>query len=51
MSDTSRLFMYMGIFATITFLVYLTCLWMIRIEDRRIARREQRQQRLQHMQR
>jgi hypothetical protein len=41
MSDTSRLFMFMGIFATITFLVYLTCLWMIRIEDRRVARRQQ----------
>ena len=42
MSDTARLFMYMGIFGTFTFLVYLACLWMIRIEDRRQASRQNR---------
>ncbi|HET6765224.1 MAG TPA: hypothetical protein VFH27_16170 [Longimicrobiaceae bacterium] len=45
MSDTARLFMYMAIFGTFTFLVYLACLWMIRIEDRRVARKQQRVQR------
>jgi hypothetical protein len=39
MTSTARLFMYMAIFGTFTFLVYLVCLWMIRIEDRRQARR------------
>jgi hypothetical protein len=42
MSDTARLFMYMAIFGTFTFVVFLTCLWMIRIEERRQARRSGR---------
>jgi MFS superfamily sulfate permease-like transporter len=42
MSSTARLFMFMAIFAGITFGVYLSCLWMIRIEERRQARRAKR---------
>ncbi|HET6232286.1 MAG TPA: hypothetical protein VFE05_19585 [Longimicrobiaceae bacterium] len=40
--STARLFMFMAIFGGITFACYLACLWMIRIEDRRLARKAAR---------
>jgi hypothetical protein len=39
MSDTARVFLYMGVFALITVAVYFACEWMVRIEDRRRERR------------
>jgi hypothetical protein len=37
-----KLFFHMGVFALVTFLVYLVCLWFVRIEDQREAKRQQR---------
>lgn len=37
-----KLFFHMGVFAVVTFLVYLACLFFIRVEDQREARRRQR---------
>jgi hypothetical protein len=34
-----KLFFNIGVFAVVTFLIYLTCLWFIRIEERRAERR------------
>ncbi|MDB4949511.1 MAG: hypothetical protein JWM27_2160 [Gemmatimonadetes bacterium] len=42
MTSTGRLFMFLAIFGTFVFLVYLTCLWMIRIEENRQTRKQQR---------
>jgi hypothetical protein len=35
------LFRNMAVFATITLVVYLVCMWFVRIEDQRVARRKQ----------
>ena len=37
-----KLFFNMGVFALVTFLVYLACLYFIRVEERREARRNSR---------
>ena len=37
-----KLFVHMGVFALVTFLVYLACLYFIRVEERREARRNSR---------
>ena len=37
-----KLFFNMGVFAFVVFLVYLTCLWFIRIEERRQEARRRR---------
>lgn len=37
-----KLFFHMGVFAVVTFVVYLVCLQFVRIEERREARRQQR---------
>jgi hypothetical protein len=34
-----KLFFHMGVFAFVTFLVYLACMFFVRIEDKREARR------------
>ena len=34
-AGVGTLLMHMGVFALITFLTYLACMWMVRIEDRR----------------
>ncbi len=34
-----KLFFHMGVFAVVTFLVYLACMFFVRIEDQREARR------------
>jgi hypothetical protein len=34
-----KLFFHMGVFAVVTFLVYLTCMFFVSIEDKREARR------------
>jgi hypothetical protein len=39
MSDTARLFLYMGVFALVTLGVYFACEWMVKIEERRQDRR------------
>lgn len=39
MSDTGRLFMYMGIFGGFTVLVYFACMWMVKIEENRRKKR------------
>jgi uncharacterized membrane protein (DUF2068 family) len=36
------LFMHIGVFALVTFLIYLACMAMVRIEDRRVAQRQRR---------
>jgi len=36
-----KLFFHMGVFALVTFLVYLACMMFVRIEDRREAQRRQ----------
>ncbi len=35
MSDTARLFAYIAGYSLITFVVYLACNWMVRIDERR----------------
>ena len=37
-----KLFFHMGVFALVTFVIYLVCLWFVRIEDQREAKRQQR---------
>ena len=37
-----KLFFNMGVFALVTFLVYMACLYFIRVEERREARRNAR---------
>lgn len=34
-----KLFLHMGVFAVVSAVVYALCLWMVRIEERREARR------------
>ena len=34
-----KLFFHMGVFAVVTFVVYLVCMFFVRIEDQRQARR------------
>ncbi|MFL5537470.1 MAG: hypothetical protein ACJ8J0_00670 [Longimicrobiaceae bacterium] len=34
-----KLFFHMGVFAVVTFVIFLVCLWFVRIEDEREARR------------
>lgn len=36
------LFLHMGVFALITFLIYLACMAMVRVEDRRQEARRRR---------
>ena len=33
-----KLFFHMGVFALVTFVIYLVCLWFVRIEDQREAK-------------
>lgn len=37
-----KLFWHAAVFMFITFLIYLVCMWFVRIEDRREAARAQR---------
>jgi hypothetical protein len=37
-----KLFFHMGVFAVVTFVVYLVCMLFVRIEDQREAQRQQR---------
>ena len=37
-----KLFFHMGVFAVVTFVIFLVCLWFVRIEDEREAKRKQR---------
>jgi len=37
-----KLFFHMGVFAVVTFVIYLVCLQFVRIEERREARRQGR---------
>ena len=37
-----KLLFNMGVFALVTLCIYLVCLWFVRIEDRREARRQAR---------
>jgi len=37
-----KLLFHMGTFALVTFLIYLACMAMVRIEDRRQAQRRER---------
>ena len=39
MPTVGKLFFNMGVFALVTFLIYLSCMAMVRIEDRKQARR------------
>lgn len=34
-----KLFFHIGVFAFVSFLVYMSCLWMIRIEEKKQERR------------
>ena len=34
-----KLFFHMGVFALVTFVIYLVCMWFVRIEDQREAKR------------
>lgn len=36
------LFLHIGVFALVTFLIYLACMAMVRIEDKKLARRGHR---------
>lgn len=36
-----KLFFHMGVFALVTFVVFLVCMWFVRIEDQREAKRRQ----------
>lgn len=40
--STVRLFLYIALFAGITFAVYLACMWMVKLEDRKTAERRKR---------
>lgn len=37
-----KLFLHMGVFLAFTFVVYLVCMWFVRIEDKKQARRRGR---------
>jgi hypothetical protein len=37
MAGWGTLLLHAGVFALITFLIYLACAWMVRLEDRRTA--------------
>jgi hypothetical protein len=37
-----KLFFHMGVFALVTFVIYLVCLWFVRIEDQREAKHGRR---------
>jgi preprotein translocase subunit YajC len=37
-----KLFFHMGVFALVTFVIFLVCMWFVRIEDQREAKRRQR---------
>ncbi|HEV7588108.1 MAG TPA: hypothetical protein VGO40_08235 [Longimicrobium sp.] len=36
-----KLFFHMGVFALVTFVIYLVCMWFVRIEEQREAKRRQ----------
>jgi len=36
-----KLFFHMGVFALVTFVIFLICMWFVRIEDQREAKRRQ----------
>jgi preprotein translocase subunit YajC len=36
-----KLFFHMGVFALVTFVIFLVCMWFVRIEDQREAKRRQ----------
>jgi uncharacterized membrane protein len=36
-----KLFFHMGVFAVVTLVIFLVCMWFVRIEDQREARRRQ----------
>jgi len=42
MQPMGKLFFHMGVFAVVTFLVYLACMFFVRLEERREARRPPR---------
>ncbi len=42
MSETARLFMFMAIYGGITLACYFACMWLIRIDERRAARKARR---------
>jgi len=37
-----KLLFHAGVFALVTFAIYLVCMWFVRIEDQREAKRQQR---------
>jgi uncharacterized membrane protein len=37
-----KLFFHMGVFALVTFVIFLVCMWFVRIEDQREAKRGRR---------
>lgn len=41
-ASVGTLFLHMGVFALVTFLIYLACMAMVRIEDKRVAHRGRR---------
>lgn len=41
-ASAGTLFFHMGVFALVTFLIYLACMAMVRIEDHRKALRDRR---------
>ena len=41
-ASVTTLFLHMGVFALITFLIYLACMAMVRVEDRRQEARRRR---------
>jgi len=36
-----KLFFHMGVFAVVTFVIFLVCMWFVRVEDQREAKRRQ----------
>jgi hypothetical protein len=41
-AGAGTLFLHMGVFALVTLAIYAACMAMVRIEDRRVARRGRR---------
>jgi hypothetical protein len=41
-ASVGTLFFHIGVFALVTFLIYLACMAMVRIEDKKLARRGRR---------
>ena len=41
-ASVGTLFFHIGVFALVTFLIYLACMAMVRIEDKKLARRTRR---------